>query len=79
MEIARLQFGGGNFRLDERQAAILKSEIAHLEEWSAARLGGGFLWRRIHAHWPDESFGFALTNRRFSLARVANSRQQKGI
>jgi len=48
---------GGNFRLDELQAAVLNVKVPHLDEWSAARKRNALYYDR---HFAAQSLGEAL-------------------
>jgi dTDP-4-amino-4,6-dideoxygalactose transaminase len=62
-------FIGGNFRLDEIQAAILKVKLSYLDTWSAARRVAADFYREEFARW-------GLTNR---MALPAEPYRDRGL
>jgi dTDP-4-amino-4,6-dideoxygalactose transaminase len=62
-------FIGGNFRLDELQAAILGVKLPHLDEWSAAR-------RAVADHYGEEFNRLGLTDR---IALPAEPYRDRGL
>lgn len=62
-------FIGGNFRLDEIQAAILDVKLPHLENWSAARRAAADVYR-------EEFTRTGLANR---IALPAESYRERGL
>lgn len=62
-------FIGGNFRLDEIQAAILNVKLAYLDTWSAARRAAADFYR-------EEFTGRGLTNR---IALPAEPYRERGL
>ncbi len=62
-------FIGGNFRLDEIQAAILNVKFAYLDTWSAARRAAADFYR-------EEFTGRSLTNR---IALPAEPYRERGL
>jgi dTDP-4-amino-4,6-dideoxygalactose transaminase len=57
---------GGNFRLDELQAAVLNVKLAHLDDWSAARQRNAAFYDRAFA---AQSLGDAVETPRTGGAR----------
>jgi dTDP-4-amino-4,6-dideoxygalactose transaminase len=63
------RFIGGNFRLDELQAAILSVKLPHLDGWSAARRGVADIYR-------EEFERLALTDR---ITLPAEPYRERGV
>jgi len=57
----RHEFVGGNFRMDELQAAILNVKLPHLDRWSAARReAAGFYTAQFKAAGLDKQIGLPV-------------------
>lgn len=81
-------FIGGNFRLDEIQAAVLKVKLPHLDGWSAARRGVADVYREEfsrrglgeHLTFPAEPYRAAgLTNHHIYHQYVVRTTNREGL
>lgn len=82
------QFIGGNFRLDEIQAAILNVKLPHLNQWSAARRGVADRYREeftrrdlvSHIVLPSEPYrNYGLTNHHIFHQYVVRTPQRDAL